>query len=62
MLTAAPSPPLSPYPSTNSNKQSDNPNFGYNAATGKFEDLMAGGIIDPAKVGGLALRVTSSKS
>lgn len=27
-----------------------NPNFGYNAATGKFEDLMAAGIIDPAKV------------
>jgi len=29
-----------------------NPNFGYNAATGKYEDLMAAGIIDPAKVGG----------
>lgn len=29
-----------------------NPNFGYNAATGKFEDLMAAGIIDPVKVGG----------
>ena len=27
-----------------------NPNFGYNAATGTFEDLMAAGIIDPAKV------------
>ena len=27
-----------------------NPNFGYNAATGKFEDLMEAGIIDPAKV------------
>lgn len=25
--------------------------FGYNAATGSYEDLMAAGIIDPAKVG-----------
>lgn len=28
----------------------DNPRFGYNAATGKYEDLMSAGIIDPAKV------------
>ncbi|XVF24929.1 hypothetical protein REPUB_Repub13aG0170000 [Reevesia pubescens] len=28
----------------------DNPNYGYNAATGKYEDLMAAGIIDPTKV------------
>ncbi|KAG0573316.1 hypothetical protein KC19_VG167900 [Ceratodon purpureus] len=27
-----------------------NPSFGYNAATGVYEDLMAAGIIDPAKV------------
>lgn len=27
-----------------------NPNFGYNAGTGTYEDLMASGIIDPAKV------------
>jgi chaperonin GroEL len=27
-----------------------NPDFGYNAATGKFEDLMVSGIIDPTKV------------
>lgn len=27
-----------------------NPNFGYNAATGQYEDLMKAGIIDPAKV------------
>ena len=27
-----------------------NPDFGYNAATGKFEDLMVNGIIDPTKV------------
>jgi len=26
------------------------PSFGYNAATGKYEDLMAAGIIDPTKV------------
>jgi chaperonin GroEL len=25
-------------------------NFGINAATGKYEDLMASGVIDPAKV------------
>ncbi|KAJ7544784.1 hypothetical protein O6H91_09G093000 [Diphasiastrum complanatum] len=29
---------------------SDNPNFGYNAATGVYEDLLVAGIIDPAKV------------
>ncbi|MQL05554.1 molecular chaperone GroEL, partial [Escherichia coli] len=29
---------------------SDNPRYGYNAATGKYEDLMAVGIIDPTKV------------
>lgn len=28
----------------------DNPRFGYNAATGKYEDLMVAGIIDPTKV------------
>lgn len=28
----------------------DNPNYGYNAATGKYEDLLAAGIIDPTKV------------
>ncbi|KAF2582658.1 hypothetical protein F2Q68_00002918, partial [Brassica cretica] len=28
----------------------DNVKFGYNAATGKYEDLMAAGIIDPTKV------------
>ena len=32
--------------------ESDSPHFGYNAATGQFEDLMASGIIDPAKVRG----------
>ncbi|KAJ7955444.1 ruBisCO large subunit-binding protein subunit beta, chloroplastic [Quillaja saponaria] len=29
---------------------SDNLKYGYNAATGKYEDLMAAGIIDPTKV------------
>ncbi|XP_057473250.1 ruBisCO large subunit-binding protein subunit beta, chloroplastic [Actinidia eriantha] len=29
---------------------SDNPNYGYNAATGMYEDLVAAGIIDPTKV------------
>jgi chaperonin GroEL len=29
---------------------SDDYKFGYNAATGKYEDLMAAGIIDPTKV------------
>ncbi|VAI41701.1 unnamed protein product [Triticum turgidum subsp. durum] len=28
----------------------DNSSYGYNAATGKYEDLMAAGIIDPTKV------------
>ncbi|KAJ0008337.1 hypothetical protein Pint_29687 [Pistacia integerrima] len=28
---------------------SDNPKYGYNAATGKYEDLMVAGIIDPTK-------------
>lgn len=31
----------------------DNPKFGYNAATGKYEDLMAAGIIDPTKASSL---------
>eukprot|EP00882_Tetradesmus_deserticola_P028719 GHRQ01031997.1.p1 GENE.GHRQ01031997.1~~GHRQ01031997.1.p1 ORF type:complete len:287 (-),score=133.58 GHRQ01031997.1:151-1011(-) len=30
---------------------SQDPNYGYNAATDKFEDLMSTGIIDPTKVG-----------
>ena len=31
-------------------KANPNVNFGYNAGTGVYEDLMAAGIIDPAKV------------
>src|SRR5947209_1890311 len=37
-----------------------NANFGYNAATGKFEDLVAAGIIDPAKVTRCALQNAAS--
>ena len=36
------------------------PNFGYNAATGNFEDLVAAGIIDPAKVTRCALQNAAS--
>lgn len=35
--------------------QSDEQNVGYNAATGKFEDLLESGVIDPTKVVRLAL-------
>ncbi|KAL3701876.1 hypothetical protein R1sor_019898 [Riccia sorocarpa] len=37
-----------------------NPNWGYNAATGVYEDLMAAGIIDPAKVVRCCLENASS--
>ena len=37
-----------------------NPNFGYNAATDKFEDLVAAGVIDPAKVTRYALQNAAS--
>ncbi|PRW61354.1 ru large subunit-binding subunit chloroplastic isoform A [Chlorella sorokiniana] len=37
-----------------------NPNFGYNAATGQYEDLMQAGIIDPAKVIRCALENAAS--
>lgn len=39
---------------------SDDGNFGYNAASGKFEDLMEAGIIDPAKVVRTALQNAAS--
>lgn len=38
----------------------DNPKFGYNAATGSYEDLMAAGIIDPTKVVRCCLEHASS--
>uniref|UniRef100_A0A0D3EBS9 Uncharacterized protein n=1 Tax=Brassica oleracea var. oleracea TaxID=109376 RepID=A0A0D3EBS9_BRAOL len=39
---------------------SDNPKHGYNAATGKYEDLMSAGIIDPTKVVRCCLEHASS--
>ncbi|KAJ8747736.1 hypothetical protein K2173_014511 [Erythroxylum novogranatense] len=39
---------------------SDNPRFGYNAATGNYEDIMAAGIIDPTKVVRCCLEHASS--
>ncbi|KAL3643523.1 hypothetical protein CASFOL_014338 [Castilleja foliolosa] len=38
----------------------DNPKYGYNAATGQYEDLMAAGIIDPTKVVRCCLEHASS--
>ncbi|CAO2822463.1 unnamed protein product [Amaranthus hypochondriacus] len=38
----------------------DNPRYGYNAATGQYEDLMAAGIIDPTKVVRCCLEHASS--
>jgi chaperonin GroEL len=38
----------------------DNVNFGFNAATGKYEDLVATGVIDPAKVTRSALQNAAS--
>ena len=37
-----------------------NPNFGYNAATDEFEDLVKAGVIDPAKVVRFALQNAAS--
>ncbi|XP_042042831.1 ruBisCO large subunit-binding protein subunit beta, chloroplastic [Salvia splendens] len=39
---------------------SENPKYGYNAATGQYEDLMAAGIIDPTKVVRCCLEHASS--
>ena len=41
-------------------RENDNPNFGYNAATGKYEDLIAAGVIDPTKVTRTALQNAAS--
>uniref|UniRef100_A0A7C9ABG4 Uncharacterized protein n=1 Tax=Opuntia streptacantha TaxID=393608 RepID=A0A7C9ABG4_OPUST len=38
----------------------DNPRYGYNAATGQYEDLMSAGIIDPTKVVRCCLEHASS--
>ncbi|MGO9446552.1 MAG: TCP-1/cpn60 chaperonin family protein, partial [Thiobacillaceae bacterium] len=37
-----------------------NPNYGYNALTGKFEDLVKAGVIDPTKVTRTALQNAAS--
>jgi len=41
-------------------KETSNPNIGYNADTGKIEDLVATGVIDPTKVARIALQNASS--
>jgi chaperonin GroEL len=43
-------------------RQSDNSSFGFNAATGQFEDLVLAGVIDPTKVTRSALQHASSIS
>lgn len=40
--------------------ESDDVNYGFNALTGKFEDLVKGGVIDPAKVTRIALENAAS--
>jgi chaperonin GroEL len=40
----------------------DEPNFGFNAATGQFEDLVKAGVIDPTKVTRSALQHAASIS
>ena len=41
-------------------RESNDPNFGYNAATGEYEDLIAAGVIDPTKVTRTALQNAAS--
>ena len=41
-------------------RENDNPNFGYNAATDTYEDLVAAGVIDPTKVTRTALQNAAS--
>jgi len=41
-------------------KESKDPNFGYNAGTDKYEDLVASGVIDPTKVTRTALQNAAS--
>jgi chaperonin GroEL len=41
-------------------KSNPNPNYGYNAATGVFEDLVQSGVIDPTKVTRSALQNAAS--
>ena len=41
-------------------RESKDPHFGYNAQTGKYEDLIAAGVIDPTKVTRTALQNAAS--
>jgi len=41
-------------------RENDNPNFGFNASTDTYEDLVAAGVIDPTKVTRTALQNASS--
>ncbi|MGO9255978.1 MAG: chaperonin GroEL [Bryobacteraceae bacterium] len=41
-------------------RESDNPNFGFNAATDTYEDLVVAGVIDPTKVTRTALQNAAS--
>ena len=41
-------------------RDSKDPNFGYNAQTGEFEDLVKAGVIDPTKVARTALQNAGS--
>jgi chaperonin GroEL len=41
-------------------RENKEPNFGYNAATGKYEDMIAAGVIDPTKVTRTALQNAAS--
>ncbi len=43
-------------------RSSDEPNFGFNAATGQYEDLVKAGVIDPTKVTRSALQHAASIS
>ncbi len=43
-------------------RENDNPNFGYNAYSEKYEDLVAAGVIDPTKVTRTALQNAASIS
>ena len=42
--------------------ENKNPNYGYNAATGEYVDMIKAGIIDPAKVAKTALLNAASVS
>ena len=41
-------------------QESNDSNYGYNAGTGKYEDLVAAGVIDPTKVTRTALQNAAS--